>query len=83
MLFEPMEEHQRCNELVISTKTEKQSLISYDIVDFHTSISDELLNKSIEWARKHTLSGNSEYKTIMHSRRILLYDYKGNMWSKK
>ena len=44
---------------------------------------DELLNKSIEWARKHASIDDQEYKTIMHSRRTLLHDNKGNMWSKK
>ena len=27
---------------------------TFDIIDFSPSISEELLNKSMEWARKHT-----------------------------
>ena len=37
----------------------------------------------MKWARKHALINDSEYKTIMHSRRTLLYDIKGNIWTKK
>ena len=55
----------------------------FDIIDFYPSISDELLNKSIEWARKHTSIDDQEYETLMHSRRTLLHDNKGNMWNKK
>ena len=61
----------------------KLSFLTFDIIDFYPSISDELLNKSIEWARKHTSIDDQEYKTIMHSRITLLHDNKGNMWTKK
>ena len=61
----------------------KLTFLAFDIIDFYPSISDELLNKSIEWARKHTSIDDQEYETIMHSRRTLLHDNKGNMWTKK
>ena len=61
----------------------KLTFLAFDIIDFYPSISDELLNKSIEWARKHTSIDDQEYKTIMHSRRTILHDNKGNMWTKK
>ena len=61
----------------------KLTFLTFDIIDFYPSISDELLNKSIEWARKHTSIDDQEYETIMHSRRTLLHDNKGNMWTKK
>ena len=61
----------------------KLTFLAFDIIDFYPSISDELLNKSIEWARKHTSIDDQEYETIMHSRRTLLHDDKGNMWTKK
>ena len=79
MQLEPMEEHQRCNKLVLSTRKEKQTFLSY-IIDFTQSF---LINMSIEWAWKHASIDDQEYETIMHSRRIPLYDNKGNMWTKK
>ena len=60
----------------------KLTFLAFDIIDFYPSISDELLNKSIEWARKHTSIDDQEYERIMHSRRTLLHDNKGNMWTK-
>ena len=61
----------------------KLTFLAFDIIDFYPSISDELLNKSIEWTRKHTSIDDQEYETMMHSRRTLLHDNKGNMWTKK
>ena len=61
----------------------KLTFLAFDIIDFYPSISDELLNKSIEWARKHTSIDDQEYETVMHSRRTILHDNKGNMWTKK
>ena len=39
----------------------KLSFLTFDIIDFYPSISDELLIKSIEWAKKHTSIGDQEY----------------------
>ena len=61
----------------------KPTFLTFDIIDFYPSISDELLNKSMELAKKHTSIDDQEYETIMHSRRTLLHDNKGNMWTKK
>ena len=63
----------------------KRSFFTFDIIDFYPSISDKRLNKSIElaWIHRTQSIGISEYETIMHSRWTLLYDYKGNMWTKK
>ena len=43
----------------------KLTILTFDIIDFYPSISDELLNKSIEWARKHTSIDDQEYETII------------------
>ena len=37
----------------------------------------------MEWAKKHSSIDDKEYETIMHPRRTLLYDTKGNMWTMK
>ena len=60
----------------------KLTFLTFDIIDFYPSISDELLNKSIEWAKKRTSIDDQEYETMMHSRRTLPHDSKGNMWTK-
>ena len=46
----------------------KLTFLAFDIIYFYPSISDELLNNSIELARKHTSIDDQEYETIMHSR---------------
>ena len=37
----------------------------------------------MEWVKRHTSINDQEYETIMHSRRTLMYDTNGNMWTKK
>ena len=61
----------------------KLTFFTFDIIDFYPSISEELLNNSTEWAKEDTSIDNQEYETIMHLRRTLLHDNKGNMWTKK
>ena len=60
-----------------------RTFLTFDIIDFYPSISNELLNKSIEWAKKHTSIDDQEYEKIMNSRRTLLHDNNGNMRTKK
>ena len=61
----------------------KHTFLTFDIIDFYPCITDELLNKSMEWSRKHTSIDDQEYEAIMHSRRTLQHDNNGNMWTKK
>ena len=61
----------------------KLTFLTFDVIDFNPSISDELLNKSIEWERKHTSIDDQEYEAIIHSRRTLLQDNKGNIGLRK
>ena len=65
------------------TQKNRLSFLTFDKIYLYLSISDELLDKSIGWAKTHTSIDDQEYKTIMHSRQILLHDSKGNMWTKK
>ena len=65
--------------------TNKKSLtfLIFDIVDFYPSISQELLSKSLKWAKTFTSISDIEYRTIMHARRTLLYDNKNVPWIKR
>ena len=54
----------------------------FDIVDFYPSISEDLLNKAIEFARTITTIDADIIQTISHARKALLFDSK-NVWVKK
>ena len=64
-------------------KSKKQSrFIQLDIVDFYPSISEELLMKSIEYARTITDIADETVEIILHARKSLLFS-DGKAWSKK
>eukprot|EP00794_Sanderia_malayensis_P007635 gene7635-biopygen6221 len=54
----------------------------FDIESFYPSISEELLKKSIEYAKLRTKITDEDIDIIMHSRKSLLFDEE-NMWIKK
>ena len=53
------------------------------IVDFYPSITDNLLIKTLKWAKKYHNIAVTEFDAIMHARRTILCDHKGNVWTKK
>ena len=59
------------------------SYLTFDIVDFYPSITDNLLIKTLKWAKKYHNIAVTEFDAIMHARRTILYDHKGNVWTKK
>ena len=59
------------------------SYLSFDIVDFYPSITDNLLIKTLKWAQKYHNIAVTEFDAIMHARRTILCDHKGNVWTKK
>ena len=61
---------------------EKLSFIKFDIVEFYPSISEELLRKTITFARKHTTITKQEEEVIWHSRKSLLFGG-SSTWQKK
>ena len=63
---------------------EKQKLnfISFDIVSYYPSITEELLRKAIEYASKYTPISEEEKEILFHSSKSLLY-HKGEVWRKK
>ena len=64
-------------------KSKKQSrFIQLDIVDFYPSISEELLMKSIEYARTIIDIDDETVEIVLHARKSLLFS-DGKAWSKK
>ena len=60
----------------------RSSFIKFDIVDFYPSITEELLDKAVEFAKSVTEIDDSELRIIKHARKSLLFN--GNeQWVKK
>ncbi len=62
--------------MIFSCLKDKKSLkfIVFDIVDFYPSISENLLNDALQWAKEFTTVPDIDIEAIMHARRTLLYD---------
>ena len=65
----------------IDTK-ESCTFISFDIVEFYPSISEDLLERAIRFAKEHVEITDEEASIIVHSRKSLLFS-KERSWMKK
>ena len=65
----------------IDTK-ESCTFTSFDIVEFYPSISEDLLNRAIRFAKDHIDIGDDEVAIIQHSRKSLLFS-EDKAWEKK
>ena len=61
---------------------ERCSFVKYDIADFYPSISEKLLENSIDFARNLTDIDDDSIRIIMHCRKSLLFCY-DSAWIKK
>ena len=61
---------------------DKSRFVKFDIVEFYPSISEELLNRSISFARSITIISDSVINIINHSRKSLLFD-RISVWVRK
>ena len=61
---------------------ETSGFICFDIVDFYPSISEDLLNKALDFASTYTQISEENRNIIMHTKKALLYD-NGIPWCKK
>ena len=61
---------------------QKFTFLKLDIISFYPSISEELLNKAISWAKNLEPITNEEIKIIKHSRKSFLF-HKKEYWVKK
>ena len=52
------------------------SYLTFDIVDFYPSNTDNLLTKTLKWAQKYHNIAVTEFETIIHARRTILCDHK-------
>ena len=64
---------------------EKSSLsfLVFDIVDFYPTITENLLTDALTWAKQFTQISDTDFETIMHARKTLLYDTSNQPWMKK
>ena len=60
----------------------RSSFIKFDICDFYPSISEDLLDKAIEFAQMHTYLSSKKICVIKHARKSLLFS-RGEEWVKK
>ena len=60
----------------------RKSFISFDIVDFYPSITESLLDQSIDWATQFTAITDSDIRIIRHARKSLLF-HDGLPWVKR
>ena len=60
----------------------RKSFISFDIVDFYPSITESLLDQSIDWATQFTAITDSDIRIIKHARKSLLF-HDGLPWVKR
>ena len=58
------------------------NFIQCDIANFYPSISEDLMEKALIWASRHSYVSDLAVKVIIHSRRTILFDGK-NTWCKK
>ena len=59
-----------------------QRFIQFDVVNFYPSISNELMEEAIEWAKNFTQISDKEKKIIMESKKSLIFK-NGEPWMKK
>ena len=61
---------------------QKRKFIKFDIAEFYPSISEDLLNKSLDYAKSFTTIGENVINTIKLARKSLLFSKDGT-WDKK
>ena len=58
------------------------TFLSFDIAEFYPSITEDLLNKAISWARKFVTISEKQIKIIKHARKSVLFN-NGQTWIKQ
>ena len=58
------------------------SFISFDICEFYSSITEDLLDKAILWARQYVNISDQQESIIKHARKSLLFN-DGKTWKKQ
>ncbi len=60
----------------------RHSFISFDIVDFYPSISENLVDQALSWASNLAIITKDEISIIKHARKSVLFN-DGKPWTKK
>ena len=60
----------------------RKSFISFDIVEFYLSITEDLLDRAIAWAKQFTVISDNDIVIIKHARKSLLF-HKSHTKSKR
>ena len=60
----------------------RHAFLSFTIIDFYPSISEDLLNKGLSWATNLVTITDQQIEVIMHARKSLLFN-KEKPWIKK
>ena len=58
------------------------SLILFDVVNYYPSITIELLEKALNWAKKYTVISDEELEIILETKKSILF-MNGTFWTKK
>ena len=64
------------------TNKHQTTFLKFDIVSFYPSITFEILNKALDFAKKYTDINEEMVSAILNARKSFLF-YKGNPWIKK
>ena len=64
-------------------KKEELKFVQFDIESYYPSISQKLLQKALKLAREHTSLTEEEENIIIHSRKAVVADNSGQIWTKK
>ena len=64
-------------------RTEKCKFLQFDVVSFYPSISKQLFNRALDYARTITQITDDELKIVEHSRNSFIFGPSGSSWSKK
>ena len=74
--------HQQLSQFKQIPSKEKSKFIKFDTVDFYPSVTEELLIKSLNYAKSTEAIDENIVKVILHSRSSLLFD-REDVWVKK
>ena len=66
----------------IIEEKKRHTFVVFDIVNFYPSITKELLQDALEFAKQHVQVSNDDMNVIMHACKSLLFA-QGQAWSKK
>ena len=63
-------------------RTDKCKFLQFDVVSFYPSISKQLFNRALDYARTITQITDDELKIVEHSRNSFIFGPSGSSWSK-